>query len=89
MQDVDSEESARRKAVVNNFVAGTRQRGTTAAKERTVSNPVQMRPSREGCKAALEGGPPELFSVARIQISIADSSSMASPAYEVVESPAQ
>ena len=46
---------------MNNFVTHGRQRGTTDAKEGTVSNPVQMRPSREGCKAALEGGPPELF----------------------------
>jgi len=44
---------------VNNFVTPGRQRGTTDAKEGTVSNPVQMRPSREGCKAALEGGSPE------------------------------
>ena len=44
---------------MNNFVAAGRQRGTTDAKEETVSNPVQMRPSREGCKAALEGGSPE------------------------------
>ena len=44
---------------MNNFVTHRRQRGTTDAKEGTVSNPVQMRPSREGCKAALEGGSPE------------------------------